>query len=569
MSIKIKLKHSAVNGKAPQPSDLDNGELALNTNAASPAAYIKDSAGNIVKLAGAGAIGSPDASETVKGIAEIATKAEVTAGTDDARIITPLKLKQAVDALPPGTTVSATAPATPEDGQAWFDSTNTVLKVWDGTAWQTSTPVVWSRTGTILSPTNAGDVVNISAGTAALPGLTPVGDVDSGLFSPGPDQVAISTNGTGRLFVDASGRVGVGTATPEAKFEVAGSAALRTDADVRLTLGSTGSIGSNNSNFIRGSNDQVIYNAATSSGRHSWEFAGNEKARLDATGNLLVGTSSSRGVATGLGAKEQIETSGYAGLSMVQNSNDSGGVALNIGKSRGTAAGATTIVQNGDSIGTIFFAGADGTDLETAAASILAAVDGPPGADDMPGRIVLSTTAAGASTPTERMRIKSAGGVDVNADYSPGSNVDIMTWGRAGFGVAAAVRYRDTTTSMEFYSPTGHPVAFTTSSDYRLKTNIAKLQDACKRIKDLNVYSFDFVHNPSVFVDGFIAHEVQTVVPEAVTGTKDAVDAEGKPVYQGIDQSKLVPLLTAALQEAVAKIETLETKVAALEGGAN
>ena len=56
-----------------------------------------------------------------------------------------------------------------------------------------------------------------------------------------------------------------------------------------------------------------------------------------------------------------------------------------------------------------------------------------------------------------------------------------------------------------------------------------------------------------------------TAVPEAISGTKDEVDSDNKPVYQGIDQSKLVPLLTAALQEAITKIETLETKVAALE----
>jgi hypothetical protein len=59
---------------------------------------------------------------------------------------------------------------------------------------------------------------------------------------------------------------------------------------------------------------------------------------------------------------------------------------------------------------------------------------------------------------------------------------------------------------------------------------------------------------------------VQTVVPEAITGEKDAVDDDGNPVYQGIDQSKLVPLLTAALQEAIGRIETLETEVAALKG---
>ena len=98
MSIDIRLKHSATANKAPQPSDLKDGELALNINAASPAAYIKDNAGNIVKLAGAGAIGGTPATETAAGIAELATQAEVTAGTDDHRIVTPLKLHKAVPA---------------------------------------------------------------------------------------------------------------------------------------------------------------------------------------------------------------------------------------------------------------------------------------------------------------------------------------------------------------------------------------------------------------------------------------------------------------------------------------
>ena len=207
MSVKIQLKHSSVNGKAPQPSDLDAGELALNTNAASPAAYIKDSAGAIVKLAGAGSASTPDASETVKGIAEIATKAEVTAGTDDATIVTPLKLKQAVDALPPGTTVSATAPATPENGQAWFDSTNAALKVWDGTAWQTSTPVVWTRGGGGLIPTTAADNVFVG-GTAAAPNIslkadgsaTFASDVKIGGTLPAAPKISLNASSGGINF---------------------------------------------------------------------------------------------------------------------------------------------------------------------------------------------------------------------------------------------------------------------------------------------------------------------------------------------------------------------------------
>ena len=108
--------------------------------------------------------------------------------------------------------------------------------------------------------------------------------------------------------------------------------------------------------------------------------------------------------------------------------------------------------------------------------------------------------------------------------------------------------------------------AYSTSSDYRLKGNVVPLTGAIDRLSQLQVHRFNFIADPDKTVDGFIAHEAQAVVPECVVGTKDEVDADGNPVYQGIDQSKLVPLLTAALQEAIARIETLEADVAALKG---
>ena len=92
------------------------------------------------------------------------------------------------------------------------------------------------------------------------------------------------------------------------------------------------------------------------------------------------------------------------------------------------------------------------------------------------------------------------------------------------------------------------------------------LKEIITRLKTLKPYRFNFKADVTTTVDGFFAHEV-TAVPEAITGEKDAVDSDNNPVYQGIDQSKLVPLLTAALQEAITQIETLETKVAALEAG--
>jgi len=130
--------------------------------------------------------------------------------------------------------------------------------------------------------------------------------------------------------------------------------------------------------------------------------------------------------------------------------------------------------------------------------------------------------------------------------------------------------------------------AFNESSDYRLKENEVAISDGITRLKTLKPYRFNFKKDKDTTVDGFFAHEVTPAVPEAITGAKDAMAAEtryeegdtipsGKVVGdpktfsstkiepQQIDKAKLVPLLTAALQEAITKIETLEAKVAALE----
>ena len=114
---------------------------------------------------------------------------------------------------------------------------------------------------------------------------------------------------------------------------------------------------------------------------------------------------------------------------------------------------------------------------------------------------------------------------------------------------------------------TASATAFNTTSDYRLKENVVNLDGAITRVKQLQPKRFNFIVDSDTTVDGFLAHEAQAVVPEAVTGTHNEVDDDGNAVMQGIDQSKLVPLLTAALQEAIAEIETLKTKVAALEAG--
>ena len=106
----------------------------------------------------------------------------------------------------------------------------------------------------------------------------------------------------------------------------------------------------------------------------------------------------------------------------------------------------------------------------------------------------------------------------------------------------------------------------TTAFDYRLKENDTPITDGIARVKQLRPIRFNFKDNPSETLDGFFAHELQEVVPDCVTGEKDGAISERGEGYQCISKEGLVPL-TAALQDAITKIETLETKVASLEGG--
>lgn len=177
----------------------------------------------------------------------------------------------------------------------------------------------------------------------------------------------------------------------------------------------------------------------------------------------------------------------------------------------------------------------------------------------------------------ERMRIDSSGGISKNGSFSYSGTSDDFYWNT---GSGDRFRFHSGTTSsrdiLGFSNPNGvvgaietngSSTSYNTSSDYRLKENVVDLTSATTRLKQLEPKRFNFIADADTTVDGFIAHEVQTVVPEATTGTHNEVDDDGNPVMQGIDQSKLVPLLTAALQEAITEIETLKTKVAALEAG--
>ena len=113
----------------------------------------------------------------------------------------------------------------------------------------------------------------------------------------------------------------------------------------------------------------------------------------------------------------------------------------------------------------------------------------------------------------------------------------------------------------------GTGISTISQSDYRLKENIVGLTGSKDRLNSLVPCKFNFITQPDKTIDGFIAHEVEAAVPEAVFGVRDAVDKDGNPDYQGLDTTKLIPLLTSALQEAFAEIAALRTRVETLEAG--
>jgi hypothetical protein len=217
---------------------------------------------------------------------------------------------------------------------------------------------------------------------------------------------------------------------------------------VRLTLGSEGTAGTNNANWIRGNGTSLGFNSA--SGGYQWEIGGSEAMRLDSSSTLLIGRTAAVSGTTRLGLDATASIAGFV-----------------------SETGPTSTVTHAR-----FFNGN--------------------------GNI---------------------GNISTN----------------------------------------GSATTYATSSDYRLKENVVELTSATTRLNQLAPKRFNFIADDATTVDGFLAHEVQAVVPEAITGEKDAVDAEGNPEYQGIDQSKLVPLLTAALQEALTEITDLKARVAALE----
>ena len=330
----------------------------------------------------------------------------------------------------------------------------------------------WNRAGTVLSPATAGDVVNISAGTAALPGLTPVGDPDSGLLSPGANQLAISTGGKGRLFIDEKGNVGVGADAVTDIFEVVGSAGivgtsgikpvLRLQAGTGITNGfarttiqfldQAGSGGyalegapdagrlriSTRSAWVESERlcltaaglvgigtsapgSALEINAAAATSPFIAKINNAEAVRIDSVGRTLIGTASALNV-SGSAGYETLQVQGLGG-SLTRFTSTGNGPYLTFARSGSDTVGSNSAVPSSANIGALSFHGADGSTFAQAA-EIRVAADGTPATGSMPGFISFLTTPSGATKSLERLRITSAGNVGIGT-ASPGSALEI------------------------------------------------------------------------------------------------------------------------------------------------
>jgi hypothetical protein len=436
---------------------------------------------------------------------------------------------------------------------------NVFLKIGTGNDLQ----LYHTGTHSYIDDLGTGDL-NIRA-TSALNLASPTGDT----------YATFGQDGAATLFFDNAAKLATTSTGVDVTGTVTADNVTMTSDDPTITM--TDSSGTNDIATIQATSGALIVTARDGSADGEIIFkktdgsATDETLRITSGGNVGIGTDS----------PQQL-------LSLKAN-NPGGKIRLEMGQ---------TGVANNDVTGEIQFYHND-----SSGAGVNADIKGICTSGVGAGALTFGT---GTTSTTERLRITNSGDVLINTTSILGDgklsiaaplnsrcastmkNTATQSGGQTYIrflnnadAIAGSIQHTGTTT-----------VNYGTSSDYRLKENVADMTGAIDRVKALAPKRFNFISDADTTVDGFLAHEAQAVVPEAVTGTHNEVktwtqqqiddgdapdgtsagdnrlDGDGNtiPVMQGIDQSKLVPLLTGALREAIAKIEDLETRLAALEG---
>ena len=446
-------------------------------------------------------------------------------------------------------------------------------------------------------------------GAVGTPSITFTGDLNTGIWSPAADTVAASTAGSERLRITSAGLVGIGTSTPTTHLDVVSSTTTQISATTTDATGASiaGLIlnqqGSGASSFLvrAGSNYTVLgattstpvlfftsnltrmtitagglvgigatspgaaleINAAAATSPFIAKINTAEAARIDASARLLVGTSTSVG-----GEIIQSHSTGGDNLGVGRFAASSGSADIVFYKSRSGTVGTNTIVSSSDSLGFLQWKGADGTGY-IRAAGIEAFVDGTPGTNDMPGRLVFSTTADGASSPTERFRIRANG---------------LSSFFNTGFVIPETDNATALGGTTNRWSAVYAVNGTIQTSDERAKTDITNATLGSDFVKALRPVSYKWIeggqrhtgdydkNNNFIYESvpgsrthwGFIAQEVKEAVDAAGVdfGGWVLTDKDDPDSQQALRYDQFIAPLTKALQEALVKIEQLEQRLA-------
>jgi len=383
-------------------------------------------------------------------------------------------------------------------------------------------------------------------------------------------EYAASGTTTERMRIDSSGNVGIGTTTVQAPLHIGTASAWM---DIGASAGNRAKLGYDSNNLYFGSSSstgQFIFKNNISSTDHP-VTSGTELARIDSSGRLLVGTSTSDTQRT---ASMQIASaggqSGWGSSAILSEFGTNYNPWIALQRSRNSTIGSHTVVNSGDILGGIQFNGSDGNSFESGA-SIKCEVDGTPGDGDMPGRLVFSTTADGASSPTERMRIDNLGNTTNFASGIYGLTTKTSLAAGTTNALLAGVHSATSTTTggtVSFTVYTNGNIVNTNNSygaisDIKLKENIVDAGSQWDDLKDLRVVNYNFKEGQTHTQIGLIAQEVELVSPGLVSESPDR-DAEGNDlgtVTKSVNYSVLYMKAVKALQEAMERIETLEQRL--------
>jgi len=379
----------------------------------------------------------------------------------------------------------------------------------------------------------------------------------------GPFRIQDGTAAAERMRIDSSGNVGIGVSNPEDYRDFGPAPALvfgNTTGSSQATIVS-GTTSEGNLTFADGTTGNDSYRGIIRY-NHSGDYMGfftaaTERMRVDSSGNVGINTSTPSKKLEVYAASASLQIN-----SIVKNDTAGAGVAAIGFNVSSSGAGEATSTKAGIGLQRNFVFGGgflcfynnnSGAAGDFTTADERMRIDGS-------GDLFMGTTSS--ILTTARLTVQATGSSGIISATSTNVNLFCVNTNAATWD-AISFRY-NTSTEVGKIRCTSTATTYTTSSDYRLKENVQPMVGALDKIAQLNPVTYNWKSDGSDG-QGFIAHELQAVVPDCVTGEKDAVDADGKPQHQGVDTSFLVATLVKAVQEQQAIITALEARIAALE----